>query len=202
MVVQKSSLSTGQVFLATSCHYYYYEEVNLISWLSNQHSKAGCCTKNFFQSSMQIQLITKDHHFLHRFAEICIQFETTAAAAKVVRWDRAEKVYHEIFASSTNVPLRLLTSTFKVWFSNANSIKNQKKYILERCLFHRVAWKARTIVARNEAKNQVSYLFVAASKSWPNSTLWLDLCWSCIEGHIWQKIHSSRTFRCLLGLAS
>ena len=37
---------------------------------------------------------------------------------------------------------------------------------------------------------------MAASKSWPNTTTrWLDL--SCIEreGHIWQKIHSSRTFR-------
>ena len=57
---------------------------------------------------MQIQeLITKDHHFLQQFFEICIQFETTE-----------QKVYHDIFASS-NVLSRLLTFWF---FMSGNAL--------------------------------------------------------------------------------
>ena len=57
---------------------------------------------------MQIQeLITKDHHFLQQFVEICIQFETAE-----------QKVYHDIFASS-NVLSRLLTFWF---FMSGNAL--------------------------------------------------------------------------------
>ena len=60
------------------------------------------------RTSMQIQeLITKDHHFLQQFVEICIQFETAE-----------QRVYHDIFASS-NVLSRLLTFWF---FMSGNAL--------------------------------------------------------------------------------